>query len=114
MDKPCEMCGEMMYGVTRQRRFCGKCTDVRNRQRMEKNAAKRGCLICGGPLGDDTPRARYCAKCRAERRAQAARRKWDKWKPKNLSLAEINAQAREKHLSYGKLVAAMAKEKKQN
>lgn len=102
VDKPCEMCGEMMRGVSRQRRFCAKCADQRNLDRIKARFNANGCLNCGRSLENEPPQARYCADCRGARRERKAALREKRKKP--LSLAAINELARTEGLSYGEYV----------
>lgn len=102
VDKPCEMCGEMMRGVSRQRRFCAKCADQRNLDRIKARFNANGCLNCGRSLENEPPQARYCADCRRARRERKAALREKRKKP--LSLAAINELARTEGLSYGEYV----------
>ena len=102
VDKPCEMCGKMMRGVSRQRRFCAKCADQRNLDRIKARFNANGCLNCGRSLENEPPQARYCADCRRARRERKAALREKRKKP--LSLAAINELARAEGLSYGEYV----------
>lgn len=83
MDKPCEDCGEMMYGVHHTRRFCSRCADKRNAARVKQRNAEK---VCSGSVGRERPRRR-------------------KKKKSAETLGKINAKARQAGLSYGKYTA---------
>lgn len=75
IDKPCEICGEMMHNVTGRRRCCDKCYKERQKGYFEK-----------------------CIRLKKEKAEKEEKKKEN-------NLTETAQKAREKGLSYGKYVA---------
>lgn len=41
INKPCQICGEIMYGVTDRRRFCKRCAREKSRKNCMQKAAEK-------------------------------------------------------------------------
>lgn len=41
LDKPCELCGEMMHDVTNRRMYCAKCAKVKQKEYLGKCLANK-------------------------------------------------------------------------
>lgn len=114
MDKPCEQCGVMLYGVHPSRRFCQKCSDQRNLARMAERRRERGCRICGASLENEPPQAELCETCRRASRlksaANATAAKRNRKRKRRETIGSINEKARSAGLSYGKYMAGRARQ----
>ncbi len=116
VDKPCERCGEMMFSVAPNQKYCPTCRKAveveqqkakteKRRNARKSNAVEKRCEFCGKTFKTSRGNKIYCSE-ECERKAQNAaggrivlgpsRRK-----PPKISADEVTAAANAEGLSYG-------------
>ena len=117
VDKPCERCGEMMFSVESNQKYCPNCrkaveieyqkakNEKRRNARKQRTVEKR-CEYCGKTFETSRGNKIYCSE-ECERKAQNASKnalmtyKRKRMPPPKISADEVTAAANAEGLSYG-------------
>ena len=116
VDKPCERCGEMMFSVASNQKYCPNCRKAveveyrkveskKRRNARKSNAVEKRCEFCGKAFETSSSKKIYCSPeccCKAHNAAggrsilEPPRRM-----PPKISADEVTAAANAEGLSYG-------------
>ena len=116
VDKPCERCGEMMFSVAPNQKYCPNCrkaVDVeqqkaateKRREERKRRTVEKHCEFCGKAFETSNRKKIYCSPecCSKAQNAAGGRIVLEppRRKPPKISADEVTAAANAEGLSYG-------------
>ena len=116
VDKPCERCGEMMFSVASNQKYCPNCrkaVEVEYRQALSENrreerkwrTVEKHCEFCGKAFETSNMKKIYCSPecCSKAHNAAGGRSMLEPLRrmPPKISADEVTAAANAEGLSYG-------------
>lgn len=116
VDKQCERCGEMMFSVASNQKYCPNCrkaVDVeqqkaateKRREERKRRTVEKHCEFCGKAFETSNKKKIYCSPecCSKAQNAAGGRSMLEpsRRKPPKISADEVTAAANAEGLSYG-------------
>jgi hypothetical protein len=116
VDKPCERCGEMMFSVAPNQKYCPNCrkaveveqrkaTTEKRREERKRRTVEKHCEFCGKAFETSNKKKIYCSPecCSKANNAAGGRIVLgpSRRKPPKISADEVTAAANAEGLTYG-------------